>query len=128
VPGAVFSAAVGPASEESRAFFQQRLAVFAKIAFLLSSGFFVFAGAIAALHPRALPWIAVGSAAYHLAANLVLLATWLTCQRGVHPFGRLRALETGSVFLYSLAMAIPVAQAQTPRPDGKYSVLLNTVP
>lgn len=123
-PAAIFSTAGGPPTEESRVFFQERLALFAKVAFVLSSGFFVFAAVLSALQPRALPWISSSSGLYHLGSNLVLLATWMACARGTHSIGRLRALEASCVFLYCLAMSTPVATAVTSHPGGKYSTLL----
>jgi len=123
-PAAIFSTAGGPPTEESRGFFQQRLALFAKIAFILSSGFFVAAGVMEAVAPQALPWIRTSPAAHHLASNLVLLVTWIACARVTHPIGRLRVLEASCVFLYCLGMSLPVAAATTLHEGGKYSMLL----
>jgi eukaryotic-like serine/threonine-protein kinase len=123
-PAAIFSTAGGPPSEEIRGFFQQRLALFAKIAFLLSTGFFVFAGAMSALAPQALPWIRARSGAYHFASNLALLAAWIAAARGTHAIGRLRALEAACVFLYCLGMSLPVTATATTHEGGKYSMLL----
>jgi serine/threonine-protein kinase len=121
---AIFSSAGGPPTEESRGFFQQRLALFARIAFVLSSGFFVFSAVASALQPRAMPWTSSGSAGYHLASNLILLATWIACARGAHPIGRLRALEAACVVLYCIGMSAPVAEGATLHPGWKYSTLL----
>ena len=90
----------GTPSEESRAFFQERLSFFAKIAFVLSSGFFLFSGLVVLARPEALPWLSSGQGGFHLAANGVLLATWVWCARGTRPFGQLRALEAATVVLY----------------------------
>ena len=122
-PAALF-ASTGAPTEESRGFFQQRLALFAKIAFALSSGFFLFSAVTSALQPRAMPWVSSSSGVFHLASNLVLLATWITCTRGAHPIGRLRALEAACVFVYCLGMAAPVADSATLHPGWKYSTLL----
>jgi hypothetical protein len=122
-PAALFATAGAP-TEESRGFFQQRLALFAKIAFILSSGFFVFSAVTSALQPRALPWISSESAVHHLASNAVLLATWLGCRRGAHPIGRLRGMEAACVVLYCVGMSLPVAEGATVHPGWKYSTLL----
>ena len=122
-PAALFATAGAP-TEESRGFFQQRLALFAKIAFILSSGFFVFSAVTSALQPRALPWISSESAVHHLASNAVLLATWLGCRRGAHPIGRLRGLEAACVVLSCVGMSLPVAEGATVHPGWKYSTLL----
>ena len=101
----------GPPTEESRAFLQQRLALFAKLAFFLSSGFFLFV-AVLGRNPAAPLWISTRPAAYHLAANFILLATWVACARGpAYPLGWIRAREAASITLYCLCMAIPVAGA-----------------
>ena len=54
-PAAHFSTAGGPPTEESRGFFQQRLALFAKIAFILSTGFFLFSAAASTFQPGSMP-------------------------------------------------------------------------
>jgi serine/threonine-protein kinase len=123
-PAAIFSTTGGPPTEESRGFFQQRLALFAKIAFVLSTGFFVFGAVTSALQPRAMPWVSSAAAGYHLASNLVMLATWIVCARGAHPIGRLRSIEAASVLLYCAGMAAPVAVGATLHPGWKYSTLL----
>jgi hypothetical protein len=113
----------GTPSEESRAFFQERLSYFAKIAFILSSGFFLFSLLIVLTRPDALPWLSSGQGVFHLAANGVLLATWLSCARGAHPFGRLRALEAGTVVLYCAVMCASIV-AGSPEPGGTYTAVL----
>ncbi len=123
-PAARFSTAGGPPTEESRGFFQQRLAFYAKIAFILSTGFFVFSAVASRFEPRAMPWTSSSSAWYHLASNLVLLGTWLACARVAHPIGRLRAMEAACLFLYCVGMSLPVAEAAKLDPGWKYSTLL----
>ena len=123
-PAGAFAPSGGPPTEESRAFFQQRLAGFAKIAFVLSSMFLAFSIALTSSHPYALPWVGLLATLTHLAANLVLLATWIACARGAHPMGRLRAMEVATVFLYCLSMAAPIALTPTANPAVKYSILL----
>ena len=117
-------ATTGAPTEESRGFFQERLALFAKIAFVLSSGFFVFSAVTSALQPKAMPWVTSLAAWYHLACNLVLLATWIVCSRGTHSIDRLRALEAACVFLYCVGMSAPVATGETLHPGWKYATLL----
>jgi hypothetical protein len=122
-PSAVPSRDRSVTTEESRAFLQERLALFAKVAFVLSSGFFAFASVVAAHRPSALPWIGAHPL-NHLASNVVLLLTWLACLHKKHPIGRLRALEANSVFLYCLFMAASVADVPSAHPGAKYSMLL----
>jgi serine/threonine-protein kinase len=122
-PAARF-ATTGTPTEENRAFFQERLALFAKIAFVLSSGFFVFSAVTSALQPRSMPWVSSRSGVFHLASNAVLLATWLASRRGAHPISRLRALEAASVVLYCVGMSLPVADGDSLHPGWKYSTLL----
>jgi serine/threonine-protein kinase len=123
-PAAIFATTGGPPTEESRGFFQERLSLFAKIAFILSTGFFVFSAVATRFEPRAMPWVGSRSAWYHLGSNLVLLATWIACARGAHPIGRLRALEAACVFLYCVGMSAPVAEGASVHPGWKYSTLL----
>ena len=111
----------GTPSEESRAFFQERLSFFAKIAFVLSSGFLLFAVLIGARPPSALPWLSSGQGICHLGANAVLLGTWLWCARGVHPFAQLRLLEAAAVFLYCAAMSVSIAVSGSNEPGGMYA-------
>ena len=113
----------GTPSEESRAFFQERLSFFAKIAFVLSSGFFVVSAVISFAQPEALPWLSSGEGAWHLLANAVLLATWRWCARGARSFGHLRALEAATVVLYCAAMCVSV-YAGAPGPGGTYTTVL----
>jgi hypothetical protein len=121
-PSSAFSGS-GTPSEENRAFFQERLGFFAKIAFVLSSGFFLFSLLIVLTRPEALPWLSSGQGVFHLAANGVLLATWLSCARGSRPFGPLRALEAATVVLYCALMSVSIA-AGTPEPAGTYTSVL----
>jgi eukaryotic-like serine/threonine-protein kinase len=121
-PSSAWSGSGSP-SEESRAFFQERLSFFGKIAFLLSSGFFLFSLLVGLTRPEALPWLSSGQGVFHLAANAVLLATWLSCARGTHPFGRLRALEAATVVLYCVLMCASIV-AGAPEPGGTYTMVL----
>jgi eukaryotic-like serine/threonine-protein kinase len=123
-PATLLSAGASPVSEESRAFLQQRLALFAKIAFLLSSGFYLVAAAVAISRPRAPLWIVSRPSGYHLAGNLVLLATWIAGSRGVYANRLLRGLEAGCVFFYCLCSAAQIVLAPAATADGKYSMLL----
>jgi hypothetical protein len=113
----------GTPSEESRAFFQERLSFFAKIAFVLSSGFFLFSLVVGLTRPGALPWLSSGQGVFHLAANGVLLATWLSCARGTHPFGRLRALEAATVVLYCAIMCVSIVAGPS-EAGGIYTTVL----
>ncbi|MET0553179.1 MAG: serine/threonine-protein kinase [Vicinamibacteria bacterium] len=113
----------GTPSEEGRAFFQERLSFFAKIALVLSSGFFVFSAFVSFARPEALPWLSSGEGAWHLAANGVLLATWLWCARGTRSFAQLRVLEAATVVLYCAAMCASV-YAGAPGPGGTYTTVL----
>src|SRR4030095_7203257 len=60
----------------------------------------------------------------HVAADLVLLATWVACVRGVLAAGRLRVLEAATTFLYCAGMALSVVAAPSLHPGGKYSMVL----
>jgi eukaryotic-like serine/threonine-protein kinase len=123
-PTAAFTGSGGAPSEEGRAFFQERLSFFAKIAFVLSSGFLLFSVAIALAQPKALPWLSSGQGVWHLLANAVLLATWLWCARGVRPFAQLRALEVAAVVLYCAAMSMSIVAAGRPEAGGTYTIVL----
>jgi len=116
----VVTGAVDPSTEEGRAFLQERLAFYARIAFFLSMTFFVVGVALSQDTESARGSLGLGR---FLAANLLLLGTWAYCARGRRPLGVLRTLDALVPFLYCLGSASRVF-GEALRSDEAYGTLL----
>jgi serine/threonine-protein kinase len=112
---------VDPSTEEGRAFLQERLAFYGKMAFLLSGTFFVV-GAVMSRQPGI--GRGAGPPGWFLLANLLLLVLWTYGSRGTHPLGHLRAIDAAVPVLYCLASAVPAVSEPSPPPAQLYGALL----
>jgi serine/threonine-protein kinase len=123
------SGTVDLATEEGRAFLQERLAFFAQLAFLIDSGFFLlsYAALFASVPGLLMRREAPGAAVYHLIdfCNLGLfLAAWLVCRGGRRPLRLLRALDVGLVFVFCALVAVPAGLGEAGVPGVRWTTLL----
>jgi eukaryotic-like serine/threonine-protein kinase len=120
-PPAVRSGVALPSTEEGRAFLQERLAFYGKIAFLLS-GTFLVVGVVMAPEPET--GGEMGPLGYFVLANLLLLGMWIYCSWGAHSLASLRTVDAAVPVLYCLASAIRVFSAPSTPADEVYGMLL----
>ena len=117
-------AGAGSGTEESRAFLQERLAFFARLAavFVLATYAALVVAEAAAGDGSGRPWLGTYGA-LHVATAAVLVLVWLACRRGPLSPGALGGLDlVGSVAACttaSLALGFPEAT-----PDHKFRMLL----
>jgi eukaryotic-like serine/threonine-protein kinase len=117
----VVTGAASPSTEEGRAFLQERLAFYTKIAFVISASFFLV-GVVLSGGGEASRAAPLGFGRF-LLANLLLLGTWTYCARGRRRLGVLRTLDAVVPVLYCLGSASRVF-AEALRPDEAYGTLL----
>ena len=127
------AAGASASSEEGRAFLQERLALFGRVGFLLSLGFYVVANLAMFLHPgqHLDRWIGDPFHLGHLAATLMLAGVWLTCRRGRLSPGSLKLIDAGGLAAVCLGFSGPVAWADVALyerygllPEFRYGMLL----
>ena len=122
------SGSVDLATEEGRAFLQERLALFAQVGFLIDSGFFLASFvALAFSVPRMLTRPPSGAWPYDAIdlANLGLfLGAWLACRRGRRPLWLLRTLDAALVLVFCVLAALPVGMVKDELPGVRWTALL----
>jgi serine/threonine-protein kinase len=106
-------------TEAGRAFLQERLALYNKLCFLLSGGFFLVGAALLAAGVRPPQEVSADherrAALLHAATLVVQLSAWVACSRGrrLGP-GVLRAIDAGALVLVSLGFALQSVTASAP--------------
>ncbi|MGE5125472.1 MAG: serine/threonine-protein kinase [Betaproteobacteria bacterium] len=122
------SGSVDLATEEGRAFLQERLALFAQVGFLIDSGFFLasfVALAFSVPHMMTRPprgaWI---HDAIDLANLGLFLVAWLACRRGRRPLWLLRTLDAALVLVFCVLAALPVGMVRDEVAGVRWTALL----
>jgi eukaryotic-like serine/threonine-protein kinase len=122
------STAIDLATEEGRAFLQERLSFFNKVSFLISGSFFLVGATLAALGmppPEPVSYaFERRSLVLHASTLGVELAAWLACARapGLRARG-LRAIDFGALWLVCAGFALQAFDVASGRfePTGPYS-------
>jgi eukaryotic-like serine/threonine-protein kinase len=112
-----------PASDEERAFLQQRLVFLYKTLFLLDAGFYVITSIVTPL-VIPMPWVDVIIApgfAFHLCSVIVAFAFWKVCSGPPRPLKVLRLLESAG-----LLGALMLMKLDTLFDRDSHSLLLST--
>jgi hypothetical protein len=113
------SSAVDVDTEAGRAFLQERLAFYNRVAFIISGSFFVV-GAVLFASGVASPGEVAGAQSrraslLHAATLAVQLATWVACSRGRRlPVAALRAIDVGVLVLVCLGFAVQSVSVASP--------------